>query len=249
MSLEARLSKIEKAHYRALHFFKQLYYNSRGYEERCKVCNHDKVEKIEELRRKGLSYAKILERLDLKNDMSVMSLQRHFTRHYPRKLEHMKLQADEEKETLTEVINDYPFLADVLLADDTYDRDIFLSSYGYCLTGNCLCRQVPMKKVMNSIEARNTANQSYRREITYYDTIGFSNDGVIAKSIANCLECELQKTRYTNERLFELLIKRSFKNDLNYNELDTLIHTKHLTNPKELNNSINELIKKKKKQV
>ena len=54
-----------------------------GYSPRCKVCTHANVDEIERLRDIGYTYEEIVEELEL--DLSIMSLSRHFSKHYPNK--------------------------------------------------------------------------------------------------------------------------------------------------------------------
>lgn len=148
-----------------------------GYEPKCKVCNSKYQDIIERSREEGVKLEDIKDYVKEKGeDISIMSLSRHFDRHYParkkflQEIDEKKAKDIEEGEKEIESIKKYhPEIMEELEGDMTIDyeydpeterftdikkpaREVFIFDYGYCFDGNRLCKLVPKAKLLMGTE-------------------------------------------------------------------------------------------------
>jgi len=145
-----------------------------GYEPKCKICNSKYQNEVERSREKGHTLEEIKEFLDEKGEnVSIMSISRHFDRHYPARRTYLK-ELDEEKantilegeKTIEQDLKYDPEFKEELdfkyefcdydkpIYDDDGNcidfenyyktgRDIYIFDHGYCYTGDKFCELVP----------------------------------------------------------------------------------------------------------
>lgn len=188
-----------------------------GYEPKCKVCNSKYQEIIERSREEGYTLEDIRDYLEKKGeDISIMSLSRHFDRHYParrkyiQEIDDKKAQEIEKGEKKIEYIQEhYPEIMEELEGDMTIDyeynpetdkfkdikkpaRDVFIFDYGYCFEGGKLCTLVPKCELLDSYEVSEDLgiklnNLIESHESDYLDTKKFK----VIKDLTECLECQI----------------------------------------------------------
>jgi len=105
---------------------------AKGYEPKCKVCNHKDKEEIERHHELGYSNRDIIRELELNNFFSEQALGRHLNNHYPlSKKYYEKIRLVEEKE-IKEAIKIFPAITEYLLDDDPVYANMFLNECGFC---------------------------------------------------------------------------------------------------------------------
>lgn len=122
----------------------------KGYESKCKVCKSEYLDDIEQLREEGLTYKEILNELGIsENDISIMSLSRHFQKHYPKSQDYKLRKKIEMLEKTKEAYTQYPFLEDYFKNKDIEEIEEFINDYGFCLDWFEVCEFIPAGKVMD----------------------------------------------------------------------------------------------------
>ena len=189
-----------------------------GYSSRCKVCNSEYLDQIEELREDGYTYNEILEELEIK-DISIMSLSRHFQYHYPKSQAYKEKQELEALENMREAYLKYPFLEDFFKDKDLETIEEFNTDYGFCTDVFDLCELIPTSTVSNSTQCINLLGIQKHREIArkkentifFKDTDKFVIDIKYLDKIVKCLNC---KNEYNEKRvtLLEKIITYHFLN-------------------------------------
>ena len=119
-----------------------------GYAPKCKVCNSEYLDDIEELREEGYTYEEILEELEIDN-ISIMSLSRHFKNHYPKSQKYKNQQKLEMLENIKEAYIKYPFLEEYFKNKDLQYLEEFNTEYGFCTDSFGLCRHLEGSTVSN----------------------------------------------------------------------------------------------------
>ena len=121
-----------------------------GYSPKCKVCNSEHLDEIEKLREDGFTYKQILEELGIsEKDISIMSLSRHFQKHYPKSQDYKARKKIEMLEKTKEAYTKYPFLEDYFKNKDIEDIEEFIYNYGFCTDWFEICEYIPAGKVMD----------------------------------------------------------------------------------------------------
>ena len=149
-------------------------YKMIGYEPKCKICNSEYQNQVEALKEDDYTLEEMKEFL-LENgeEVSIMSLSRHFERHYPTRKAYL-MGLDEEKarkivkgERIIEQDLKYdPGFEKILNTEHTYyghdkngefksftesGRDIYIFKRGYCITGDRFCELVkPLQRIAGS---------------------------------------------------------------------------------------------------
>ena len=119
-----------------------------GYAPKCKVCNSEYLDEIEELREEGYTYEEILEDLEI-DDISIMSLSRHFQNHYPKSQKYKNQQRLQMLENIKEAYLKYPFLEEYFENKDLQYLEDFNTSYGFCTDRFGLCGHLEGSTVSN----------------------------------------------------------------------------------------------------
>lgn len=118
-----------------------------GYNSKCKVCNSKHLDKIEELREEGHTLEEIKETLGL--DLSIMSLSRHFSKHYPKNQRYKLKQQILLLENIKEAYTKYPYLESYFKSKPIEYLERFNSQDGFCTDGFRLCKMLKAGTVSN----------------------------------------------------------------------------------------------------
>jgi hypothetical protein len=182
----------------------------KGYGPRCKVCNHDKRDDIEDLRELGYSFNKILEELGLRSVISEMSLSRHFDKHYPESKKYKEKLALLEEKTIQEATDYYPPIKPYFLEDYDDFVETFFNDYGFCVQSQDLCNIVPEKKILYPEEVLDKLHDKYNE----LDIHQASNKLNYLNHIIRCQNCQLMNIQDNYNFLFEIILDKLFDKDL-----------------------------------
>lgn len=189
-----------------------------GYNSKCKVCTSNHIDEIESLREEGHTLEEIKEYLDL--DLSIMSLSRHFNKHYPKSQKYKLKQQIQLLENIQEAYIKYPYLENYFKNRPLEYLERFNNSDGFCLDGFCLCKMLEAGTVSNCKDhiqdiINKMATDIENIDSTYYFTSKTEKvtqiklDGVLLQNY--CLKC---KEGINSDRLdlLEKLITYNFLN-------------------------------------
>ncbi len=201
-----------------------------GYEPKCKVCNSQYQDIIERSREEGATLEDMKDYLEDKGEtISLMSLSRHFDRHYPSRKRYLQ-GLDEEKsreikegeDTINWILEDHPEFKEILEEDQDhgyYDdngeivwtkkkgRDVFIFDYGYCSTKGMLCNKVPKGNYYTGSEASFDLKNELDNLIDgsrsdYMDREKFR----VMRRLLQCMDCQASNNHYIMEGLLNLVI-------------------------------------------
>ena len=119
----------------------------KGYNSKCKVCTSKYLDEIEELREEGHTLEEIKDILNL--DLSIMSLSRHFSKHYPKNQRYKLKQQILLLENIREAYIKYPYLEKYFKSKPLEYLERFNSKDGFCLDGFRLCPMLEAGTVSN----------------------------------------------------------------------------------------------------
>lgn len=191
-----------------------------GYAPKCKVCNSEKLDEIENLREQNYTYDEILEELKI-TDISIMSLSRHFKNHYPNSQKYKEEQKIKMLENIREAYLKYPFLEDYFKNKELGYLEDFNTEYGFCTDRFGLCGHIPPTTVSNGHKNVFTLWRQQQNEINkikennwrlYDDNEEINKIKFKYNEIVNiCLNC---KNQIQEERinLLEKIITYNFLN-------------------------------------
>ena len=196
-----------------------------GYSSRCKVCTHAKVDEIERLRDDGYTYEEIVEELEL--DLSIMSLSRHFSNHYPNKTRYRLKQEKLMLEKMVTAINQYPFL-EAYFNDKPYEYVYdFINVRGYCTDCFRLCEKIPKGTVSNANRVQYANDKAISDILNHY----FSRTEEAVPYLVSKDDCLNCRNNSLNDKLnvLENIIARYVLKveDLESNELLYLLYTRY----------------------
>ena len=184
----------------------------KGYGPRCKVCNHDKRDDIEELRELGYSFNKIIVELGLEGVISEMSLSRHFENHYPNSKKYKEKLALLEEKAILEAIEYYPPIKPYFLEDHDNFSETFFNDYGFCTLNHDLCIIIPEKTILYPEEVLSKLED----KINSFDKHDINNRFKFMEHVVRCQNCQLMNTQTNYNLLFEIIINKLFNNDINF---------------------------------
>ena len=199
--------------------WKEINHNNKiGYSPKCKVCNSPHLDKIEELKEKGYTLEDIKDSLNL--DLSIMSLSRHFTNHYPKNQRYKLRQKINFLENIQEAYTKYPYLENYFKSKPLEYLERFNNNDGFCTDGFCLCSYLEAGTVSNCYDNINNIGQKMLNDIEkinqdyFYSTRGerITQKKLDSALLINlCLRC---KESYTSDRLdlLEKIITYNFLN-------------------------------------
>ena len=204
-----------------LNRLKQERHNKKiGYSPKCKVCNSEWLDEIEELREEGFTLAQIQEELSL-HDISLMSLSRHFQNHYPKSQKYKQEQQLEMLEKIREAYINYPFLEEYFKDKPLEYLEEFNQSKGFCTDKFGLCSLAETSTVTNGTDNIYRLHQKQEEAIetvrkSSYSFLNNENEVTDIKlscldTIMFCLNCKnhIQEERLT---LLERIITYNFLN-------------------------------------
>lgn len=213
--IQKLINDIEEKHQKEA---KKLHNKQVGYAPRCKVCNSEYLKEIEDLRQKGYTYEEILQDLEIDN-ISIMSLSRHFKNHYPNSQEYKEKQQLQALKNIQEAYIKYPFLEDYFKNKDLEDLEDFNNYYGFCTDTFDLCEYIPASQVKNCNQCINLLDiQRAREKLEAKENNYFLKDNDLLaidirylNQITDCLNC---KNEHNDKRLdlLEKIITYHFLN-------------------------------------
>lgn len=215
-SIEKLLKDIEERRNKAK---KKAHNKKIGYAPKCKVCNSEWLDEIENLREEGFTYEEIQTELSLHN-ISIMSLSRHFKNHYPKSQAYKDKQQLQLLENIREAYNKYPFLEDYFKDKDLKYLEEFNTECGFCTDKFGLCTHLDPSTVSNGYDNIFNLYNKQENEIQKQQANSFSyynNDKTTSiqlkynTEINICLNCknQIQENRIN---LLEKIITYNFLN-------------------------------------
>ncbi|HNR25404.1 MAG TPA: hypothetical protein PKI66_01670, partial [Methanobacteriaceae archaeon] len=98
-----RLKELQKFNDQLVRMSEYAHNKKIGYEPKCKICNSKNQIKVEAAREEGCTLEEIRDYLeDQGEEVSIMSLSRHFERHYPIRREYLTGLDEEKTKTILE---------------------------------------------------------------------------------------------------------------------------------------------------
>ena len=190
-----------------------------GYSPKCKVCNSEYLDEIENLREQYYTFEEILEELGI-TDISIMSLSRHFKNHYPNSQAYKDKQQLEMLENIREAYIKYPFLEEYFKNKELGYLEDFNTEYGFCTDRFGLCSHLKPSTVSNGHdnilrlqrECNEEVQNSKENSFSFYDDDKTTSIKLRYNNIINiCLNCknQIQEDRLT---LLEKIITYNFLN-------------------------------------
>ena len=202
-----------------------------GYEPKCKICNSEYQIQIEAAREEGCTLEEIRDYLEGKDEeVSIMSLSRHFERHYPKRREYLTGIDEEKAKTILEgekrieqdIKYDPEFLEELESEHTIYGfdenreyrgvtkkgRDIYIFDYGFCLTGDRFCEMVPKLQRLGGNEATDYLETEIFKinEGLVSDWMGEKKTKLLEKSL-KCTTCQLLYNGFVTYGLLNLVLK------------------------------------------
>ena len=244
-------------------------YKRIGYEPKCKICNSDHQTKIESLKEDDYTLEEMRDYLEEHGeDVSIMSLSRHFERHYPtRKAYLMGLDEKKAQEILKgeEVIENnikyFPEFEEILDSPHTYydfdenkefksftekGRDIYIFKHGYCTTGGRFCKLVPKLQYMPGGEVTDQM-KSQLLELKH----GLVNDWMNEKKLKlledslECTNCQAFYNECITHGLLNLALKRWYGIEMEPEEFKDLLFQEDFI-PEDVNEEFKKIAAKEK---
>lgn len=221
-------------------------YKRIGYEPKCKICNSEYQNQVEALKEDDYTLEEMRDFLgDHGETVSIMSLSRHFERHYPTRKAYL-MGLDEEKaqmilegeKVIEKDIKYDPEFEEVLEGDiSIYDyvdgeykeikkkaRDVYIFDYGYCFTGDHLCKYVPKLKRLGGEEV--TANMNTE---LFKINNGLVNDWMgekktkILEEFIECMQCQVTSNDCKTLGLLNLVLWKQYGATMEEDEFNKLI--------------------------
>lgn len=217
-----------------------------GYEPKCKICNSKYQKEVEASREEGFTLEEIKEDLESKGEeVSIMSLSRHFDRHYPARKSYLLGISEEKAQAITEgeiIIEedlryDPEFMEELESDQPFYDhdetgeykefkkgRDIYIFNHGYCYTGDRFCKLVPKLNKYDGTEV----TSHLEREIHKINE-GLVNDWMGEKKIKlmedslKCAQCQIFYSGCCTLGLLKLVLNKEYGINLESEEFNRLL--------------------------
>ena len=241
----------------------------RGYEPKCKVCNSGYQKEVEHMYELNHPYKDIKSYMEGKyENVSLMSISRHFRLHYPRRKAYFDNVKIMEAECIQEAIKKCPQLEDVFhetRRGSDYDKmipnedktgfkeyiwkersvtDIFLNDKGYCLTAHRFCSNIPKRKVCYMDDVLRSFNMKLAKLGTGYSFNESKRINLLIQKI-ECLECRDMFNTFTLEYLIEFVLINVLGVNLDAEKFFDLMKYEAGWDFNEMNNLLNELKKSK----
>jgi hypothetical protein len=186
----------------------------KGYEPKCKVCNHKDKEEIERLHELGYRNRNIIRKLDLAGDFSEQALGRHLNKHYPVSRKYYNKIRLIEENHIKEAIKTHPPIANYLLDNNSKYADIFLNGYGFCSFGNVFCGLIPKKTVSDNYEVMEYLKKEFtaiKDGYSFYKENSIIN---IMVRLNKCYSCQLSMMPKYYNKILETIFEKVFDKDL-----------------------------------
>lgn len=244
-------------------------YKKIGYEPKCKICNSEYQNQVEALKEDGYTLEEMREFLLEKGDeVSIMSLSRHFDRHYPTRKAYLMGLDDEKAQKIVEgekaieqQLKYDPGFVEILESTHShYDfdengeykevkekgRDIYIFKYGYCITGARFCKLVPKLKNLAGMEV----TDNLKTEILKINN-GLVNDWKNEKKIElledslECSNCQAFHNECITHGLLSLALKRWYGVKMEPEEFNDLLFQEDFI-PEDVDNELRKYVTNEK---
>lgn len=222
-------------------------YKKIGYEPKCKICNSEYQNQVESLKEDGYTLEEMREFLEENGEkVSIMSLSRHFEKHYPTRkaylqgLDEKKAQKILEGEKVIEQDLKYdPEFEEILESNHTYyendengefrsftekGRDIYIFKHGYCITGDRFCNLVPKLKRSGG----NEVTDNLRTEIFKINQ-GITNDWMDKKKIKlledslECTNCQMMYNDFVTYGILKLVLMKQYGIEMESEDFERIL--------------------------
>ena len=219
-----------------------------GYEPKCKICNSKYQIKIEAAREEGCTLEEIRDYLEGKDEeVSIMSLSRHFERHYPKRREYLRGIDEEKAKTILEgekrieqdIKYDPEFLEELESEHTIYGfddngeykgvnkkgRDIYIFDNGYCITAARFCELVPKLQRM----AGGEVTDHFKSDIFMInsglvsDWMGEKKTKLLENSL-KCTNCQLFYNECVTHGLLNLVLNDKYGFTLEMEEFNNILY-------------------------
>lgn len=241
-----------------------------GYEPKCKVCNSQYQEVIERSREEGATLEDMKDYLEEKGEtISLMSLSRHFDRHYPsrkRYLQEMEgekaLEIEKGEKYIEEIIEFDPDFKEVIEEDQEYGyydendnivwttkkgREVFIFHYGYCTVRSMLCNKVPKCTYQEdpTFQLKNELdNLLDGSRSDYMDREKFR----VIRRLLQCMDCQASNTHYILAGLLNLVLYHIYGVSMDTEKFYQLINSLDIY-PEKLDKELQEYASRELKKV
>lgn len=221
-------------------------YKKIGYEPKCKICNSEYQNQVEALKEDDYTLEEMKEFLEGNGeDVSIMSLSRHFERHYPTRKAYL-MGIDEEKaqrilegeKAIERDLKYHPEFEEILESSHSYydfdengeykeftekGRDIYIFKHGYCITGGRFCKLVPKLKYMGG----NEVTDNLKTELFKIEH-GLINDWMNEKKLKmledslECTNCQAFYHECVTSGLLNLILNEGYGVEMELEEFNDL---------------------------
>ena len=222
-------------------------YKKVGYEPKCKICNSEYQNQVEALREDDYTLEEIRDFLEEHGeDVSIMSLSRHFDRHYPTRKAYL-MGLDEEKaqkilegeKTIEGDLKYNPEFEEILEEEHTYydfdkygeynsftekGRDIYIFKMGYCITGARFCKLIsPLKYMAGSEVTDNLRTELFKiNNGLVNDWMGEKKIKLLDKSL-KCTNCQAFWNECITHGLLNLVLNELYGVELKPEEFNRIL--------------------------
>ena len=222
-------------------------YKKIGYEPKCKICNSEYQNQVEALKEDDYTLEEMRDFLQENGEeVSIMSLSRHFDRHYPTRraylmgLDEKKAQQILEGEMVIERdIKYHPEFEEILEEEHTYydfdkngeyrsytekGRDIYIFKMGYCITGSRFCKLIgPLQYMVGSEVTDNLSTELFKIDNGLInDWMGEKKIKTLEKSL-ECTQCQAFYSECISHGLLNLALNRWYGVELEPEEFNRIL--------------------------
>lgn len=222
-------------------------YKKIGYEPKCKICNSEYQNQVEALKEDDYTLEEMRDFLQENGEeVSIMSLSRHFDRHYPTRraylmgLDEKKAQQILEGETVIERdIKYHPEFEEILEEEHTYydfdkngeyrsytekGRDIYIFKMGYCITGDRFCKLIDPLQHMAGMEVTdNLKDEIFKIDNgLIHDWMGEKKIKLLNKSL-ECTQCQAFYNECITHGLLFLVLNKWYGVDMEPEEFKEIL--------------------------
>jgi len=217
-----------------------------GYEPKCKICNSEYQNQIEAYREDGYTLEELKECLENEGeDVSIMSLSRHFDRHYPTRRAYLNGLSEEKARAITKgekvIERDLkynPEFIKELESEHTYydykdgefqeitekGRDIYIFKYGYCITASRFCKYVPnLKQLAGGEVSQHFKSELFKiNEDLVSDWMGEKKTKLMEEAL-ECSQCQIDYNTWTTQGILSLILTGKYGIDMELDEFSKLL--------------------------
>lgn len=243
-----------------------------GYEPKCKICNSEYQIQIEAAREEGCTLEEIRDYLEGKDeDVSIMSLSRHFEKHYPIRKEYLTGLDEEKAKTILEgekriesdLKSDPEFLEELESEHTIYGydenreyrgvnkkgRDIYIFDNGYCITAACFCELVPkLQRLAGSEVTDNLRTEIFKiNNGLVSDWMGEKKTKILENSL-KCTNCQLFYNECITHGLLNMILNDKYGLTLEPEEFNKVLYDNDFI-PEEVDEDLQRIASQKEEKA